>query len=168
MHKVGIGCGDMGGNHARAWTAHPDVEVVAVSDPDHQRAQKLAQTYNAQVYTDWESLINESTCTIVSVCTPACFHAPISIAAAEAGNHVLCEKPMALTLAEADAMLAAAEAHSVMAIAHQYRWNPDSRAMTDLVPQLGSPLYVRFHDAREVRPKTAMHSKRLRVDPFKI
>jgi predicted dehydrogenase len=96
-------------SHAEAFQAVPEAEVVAIADVDEERAKTLAEKYSVpQVYTSYEELLAKSGVDAVSVALPVFLHAPATIAALEAGKHVLCEKPMARTGAEAQAMVDAA------------------------------------------------------------
>ncbi|MEP3276407.1 MAG: Gfo/Idh/MocA family oxidoreductase [Stappiaceae bacterium] len=157
-----IGCGDMGNKHATAWTARPDASVVAVCDVNAERGRQLAEKLQAQFYGDWREAIADPQLDVVSICTPACTHHDIAVAAAGLGNHVLCEKSMALNLPDAEAMIAAADAQNVhLQISHQYRGLSRYKIMKKLVDEgtLGSPVFIRFMEMREVRPKLAMHRK---------
>ena len=115
MAKVGIGIigtGSIAGAHLRAYARYPELcRVVAVADIDRQRAQKFAAGAGDSVaaYGDYKELLRRDDIDAVSICTPPFAHAEIAVAALNAGKHVLVEKPMAASLAEADAMLAAAE-----------------------------------------------------------
>lgn len=166
--KVAIlGCGDMGAEHAVAWK-QAGADIAAVSDPDAERCQRLAKSYGAVACSDWQDAVRHESIDVVSVCTPVSQHRDLSVAAAEAGRHVLCEKPMALSLAEADAMIAAASANGVrIAVCHQYRGFGHFRTFKTLVDDgtLGSPLYMHMTDWREVRPKLAMHRRDMNGGP---
>jgi predicted dehydrogenase len=95
--------------HAEAFQMVPEAEVVAVADVDAQRAKALAEKYDIpQVFSSYEELLAQGGVDAVSVALPVFLHAPAAIAALEAGKHVLCEKPMARTSAEAQAMVDAA------------------------------------------------------------
>ena len=113
--KVGIiGCGGIGnGKHLEALKLVKNAEVVAFCDLIIERAQASAKKYgnpNAKIYTDYKKLLADCPeIEIIHVCTPNKSHAEISIAAMEAGKHVMCEKPMAKTAAEAEAMLEASK-----------------------------------------------------------
>jgi predicted dehydrogenase len=106
-----VGTGNIAGAHARGYKANAEqAQVVAVCDADEQRATEFATTHEfGTVYTDVETLLRVERPDAVSICTPNYLHAPQSIRALEAGTHVLCEKPMATTLADAEAMSKAAE-----------------------------------------------------------
>ncbi|AJY76672.1 Gfo/Idh/MocA family protein [Paenibacillus beijingensis] len=101
--KVGvIGAGSISGAHLGAYAANPDIELVAICDLNEQRAQETSAKYGIpNVYTDYRELLASSDAEAVSVCTWNNTHAEISIAALEAGKHVLCEKPLCKTVEEA-------------------------------------------------------------------
>jgi len=112
-----VGYAFMGAAHAHAWRTaarvfdlplQPRMVALCGRDPDAVRAAADRQGW-AGVETDWRALIARDDVQLVDVCTPGDLHAEISIAALEAGKHVLCEKPLANTAAEAEAMAAAAE-----------------------------------------------------------
>jgi predicted dehydrogenase len=96
-------------SHAEAFQMVPEAEVVAVADVDGERAKALAEKYGIpQVFSSYEELLARGGVDAVSVALPVFLHAPATIAALEAGKHVLCEKPMARSSAEAQAMVDAA------------------------------------------------------------
>lgn len=155
-----IGCGDMGTKHAAAWGERKDAKVVALCDHQLDRAERLAKRYNAEVHHHWRDAVLQEAVDVVSVCVPACDHRDVSVAAATAGRHVLCEKAMALTVGQSDEMLVAAKSNNVrLLVCHQYRSLSRFRTMKRLIDEglLGSPLFIRFTEMREVRPKLAMH-----------
>ncbi|MFC6603798.1 Gfo/Idh/MocA family protein [Ectobacillus funiculus] len=119
-----IGCGSIAQHrHLPEYAANAHVEIVAVCDINEERAKKTAEKYGATAYTSYEELVKSGTVDAVSVCTPNYLHAPISIAALEAGLHVLCEKPMAISQKEAEDMIAAANASGKkLMIAHNQRF----------------------------------------------
>jgi UDP-N-acetylglucosamine 3-dehydrogenase len=157
-----VGCGDMGAEHALAWQQSPDATITAVCDEAGDRCRDLAERYGATGHARWQDAIAQDGIDVVSVCVPVCLHRDVTVAAAQAGRHILCEKPMALTLAEADDMIVAARTHGVqLAVCHQYRGFGHFKTIRDLLNQdlLGSPLHMRMTDFREVRPKLAMHRR---------
>lgn len=121
-----IGCGSIAKHrHIPEFAAHPQVELAAFCDVVEERAAEFARQYEGDVYTDYRDLLRRSDIDAVSVCTPNVYHAPISIAAAEAGKHVLCEKPMATSRDEAQDMIRAAKERGVvLMIAHNQRLMP--------------------------------------------
>lgn len=95
--------------HLPEYEANPYVQIVAVCDSNKKRAKEIANKYGVNMYTDYNELINYEELDAVSVCTPNHLHAAISIAALQAGIHVLCEKPIATSKADAEMMIGAAE-----------------------------------------------------------
>jgi predicted dehydrogenase len=133
--RVGvIGLG-IGRHHIAGYQSHPDAEVVAIADLDEVRLKEIGDQYAVpKRYTTAEEMLAEETLDVVSVATPNKFHMPLAVAALEAGCHVLCEKPMALSAAEARQMLAAAEqADRRLMINFSYRFNEQSQALKERV-----------------------------------
>ena len=109
--KVGIiGCGKIAQvRHIPEYAANSNAEVYGFYDINQARAEELAKKYGGKAYTSYEELLADPEIVAVSVCAANHAHAEISIAALKAGKHVLCEKPMAVTLEECEAMVAAAK-----------------------------------------------------------
>jgi predicted dehydrogenase len=107
--KVGIiGVGQIGKRHIQGYAEMPDVEIVAVADVNEAEARRVAAEYGiGQVFTSFRDMLAVPEIQAVDVCLHNNFHAPVSIAAMEAGKDVYCEKPMAGTYADALAMDAA-------------------------------------------------------------
>lgn len=121
--------------HLPALTSHPRVEVVAICGRTPVRAEELARKYGIQqVFTDYRALIEDSRLDALVVATPDDLHYPITMDALDAGLHVLCEKPLALTAAQAKAMYDRAEAagrkHMVLFTS---RWIPPHRYVRQLL-----------------------------------
>ena len=109
--KVGIiGCGKIAQvRHIPEFAANPNSVPYGFYDINLARAEELAKKYGGKAYASYEELLADPSIEAVSVCAANHAHAEISIAALKAGKHVLCEKPMAVTLAECEAMVAAAK-----------------------------------------------------------
>ena len=109
--KVGIiGCGKIAQvRHIPEYAANSNAEVYGFYDINQARAEELAKKYGGKAYASYEELLADPEIVAVSVCAANHAHAEISIAALKAGKHVLCEKPMAVTLEECEAMVAAAK-----------------------------------------------------------
>lgn len=109
--KVGIiGCGKIAQvRHIPEYAANPNTEVYGFYDINLARAEELARQHGGKAYASYEELLADPEITAVSVCAANHAHAEISIAALKAGKHVLCEKPMAISLEECEAMVAAAK-----------------------------------------------------------
>jgi len=132
FYRVGIiGCGGIAnGKHMPALKKLPNVQMAAFCDIVPERAQKACEDFGAagaKVYSDFKALVAAGGLDAVHVCTPNKSHAPISIACLDAGMHVMCEKPMAKTTAEAKAMVEAARrSGKKLSIGYQNRFRPDS------------------------------------------
>lgn len=123
--KVGvIGCGSIAKyRHLPEYAANEHVEVVAVCDIIEERVNEFAKEYNAKAYTDYKELLADDSIDVISVCLPNYLHAPASIAASNAGKHVLVEKPMATSRGEAEAMIEAAKENGKkLMIGHNQRF----------------------------------------------
>jgi len=104
--KIGIvGTGMISRAHIKGYGETPDVEVAAVCDIRAERAQATAESLGVAAYTDYRRMFSEAGLDAVSVCTPPSTHAAITVAAAEAGLHVLCEKPMSMNATQARQMV---------------------------------------------------------------
>lgn len=121
-----IGCGSIAKyRHIPEYALLSEVEMVAFCDPVIERAQHYADEYGGKAYANYEDLLKQEKVDIVSVCTPNYLHAPVSIAAANAGAHVLVEKPMATTEAEGLEMIEAAKRNQVsLMVGHNQRLMP--------------------------------------------
>lgn len=143
MRKLGvgvIGCGGISSAHLWAYRELADeCDVIAVCDPREEAARARAAQFDVpQVHTDYERLLADERIQVVSVCTPHFLHAPVSIAAARAGKHVICEKPMAMTVGECHEMIAAANANRTFLTVGSERVNPRFRFIRErVVPELG-------------------------------
>jgi UDP-N-acetylglucosamine 3-dehydrogenase len=134
--RVGvIGCGSIAQHrHLPEYQVNPNVELVAVCDINQERALEVAEKYSVLSYTTYEELLKSAEVDAVSVCTPNYLHAPITIAALEAGLHVLCEKPMATSKEEAEAMIGAAEKNGKkLMIGHNQRFVPSHQKARQLI-----------------------------------
>lgn len=125
-----IGCGGIAnGKHMPTLAKMSDVEMVAFCDIIPERAAEAAKKYgtaDARCYTDYRDLLADPAVDNVRVLTQNRLHAEITIAALEAGKHVICEKPMCITADEAKAMIAARDrANKVLAIGYQHKFDAD-------------------------------------------
>jgi predicted dehydrogenase len=134
MLKVAlVGIGFMGRMHSTVYGTLPNAKVVATVDYDLARAKEAAETHGAQWFTNLADAFANVEIDAVDICLPTDEHRTFTVEAAEAGKHVLCEKPMALTLEDADAMIAAAKANNVrLMIAHCIRFWPEYAYVTQL------------------------------------
>jgi predicted dehydrogenase len=109
-----IGAGYMGERHARIFAGLPDVELLAVCDVREAAARELGARTGAEAYTDYRALLQRDDLDAVSVCTPDALHRDPCELALRGGRHVLVEKPIATTVADAEAIVAAAAAAGVV------------------------------------------------------
>ena len=136
MIRVGIiGCGKIAQvRHLPEYAANPNAQVVAYYDKNMARAEEMAAKYGGKVYDSFYQLIDEPDIDAVSICVENRSHAEICTAALYAGKHVLCEKPMAVTLAECESMVAAAERNGKhLMIGHNMRFDPVHRKARKLL-----------------------------------
>ena len=119
-----IGCGKITQvRHAPEYAENPNCELVGWYDALPERAQAMADAYGGRVCASVDELLSLRP-DAVSVCVANCDHAPVTIQALEAGCHVLCEKPMAVTMDECEQMLAAAtRIGKRLMIGHNQRFN---------------------------------------------
>jgi len=150
-----IGCGGIAnGKHLPALSKLDNVELVAFCDIVVEKAQTAAEKYGvagAHVYEDYTELLKDTSIDVVHVCTPNDSHANISIAALESGKHVMCEKPMAKTAADARRMVEAAKrTGKKLTIGYNNRFRPDSLYLKKVVEEgdLGEVYYAKAHAIR--------------------
>jgi predicted dehydrogenase len=137
--KVGvIGLG-VGRGHAKAYHEMEGAELVALADQDLAWAEQTAAAMeNPRVYPTPEALLADSDVEAVSICLPTRFHCEATLAALEAGKHVLVEKPMASNLAEAERMREAARASGkTLAVSHNQRFTPQARFLERFIREGG-------------------------------
>ncbi|MCH5585272.1 Gfo/Idh/MocA family oxidoreductase [Shimazuella sp. AN120528] len=134
MIRYGIvGCGHIAKKHVAAIANVEGAVLTAVCDTNEERLQEFV-TDNVQGFLDLKDMLSSDLVDVVSICTPSGLHKALTIQVAEAKKHVVVEKPMALTLEDADAMMEACERNNVkMAVVHPNRFRP---AIIELRKQL--------------------------------
>ncbi|MDR3634794.1 MAG: Gfo/Idh/MocA family oxidoreductase [Isosphaeraceae bacterium] len=138
-----VGCGKVGQTHALALSSLPESEFVAVCDANRDRAETFAARFGASAYTDVAAMVNGSGVEAVLIATPHPLHAEAAVRAAEGGAHVLIEKPMAATLEDCDAILAAAgKARITLGVISQRRLYEPVRRMKQAIDagKVGRPV----------------------------
>jgi predicted dehydrogenase len=146
--RVGIvGAGSMGNVHAPAWKslAAKGAELVGIHAARSTSAQELAAKYGAKAYPTYESLLDEVD--IVDLCVPTDLHREMAVKAAAAGKHIICEKPIALTLDDGRAMIEACDKAGVrLFIAQVLRFVPQYASAQSVVAsgQIGKPAVMRL------------------------
>ena len=141
-----IGTGHLGKHHVRILASMPEVDLVGIYDQNPEVAAGLAQEHGTVSFSSPEELWKEAEAVILAV--PTFAHAQLGIETLERGLHLMVEKPMASTLEEADAMLAAKKDDRVLAVGHVEFYNPAVQALLD---QGGVP---RFIEAQRLSPFT--------------
>lgn len=140
--RVGvIGVGHLGRHHARLLAANPAAHLVGVVDPDPTRREAAAAATGAEACDDHRALLGRIDA--VSIAVPTVDHARVARDFIDAGVHVLVEKPMTSTLAEAEALIAAADRAGVtLAVGHTERFNP---AVAAAIPLVTAPRFIEVH-----------------------
>ncbi|PEL07747.1 Gfo/Idh/MocA family protein [Bacillus sp. AFS017336] len=154
--KVGIiGCGGIAnGKHMPSLAALDNVEMVAFCDIIEERAIKAKKqfgTEEAKTYTDYKELLKDQSIDVMHVCTPNKSHSFITIDSLEADKHVMCEKPMAKTSAEAKAMVEASKrTGKKLTIGYQNRFRSDSQYLSQVCQnnELGEIYFAKAHAIR--------------------
>jgi predicted dehydrogenase len=159
-YRVGVightGRGDYGHGLDTVWLNLPEVEIVAVADPNDDGHAAAAKRLGApRAFADYRKLLDETKPDIVSIC-PRWLdrHFEMAVAAAERGIHIYMEKPMCRTLDEADRMVAACGKHNVkLAIAHQTRYSPVIQVIRNLITEgkIGKVLELRGRGKEDQR-----------------
>lgn len=142
---IGVGIGRV---HLDGYKKLGDqVEIFGVCDLNEERAQKTARDFGAKhVFTDYHELLAQEELDAVSVCTPNAFHAEVALAAIEANKHVLCEKPMADTLASAEKIVVATrKSDKIFMMGMNNRFRGDTQVLKTLIErgELGDIYYAK-------------------------
>jgi len=125
-----IGCGMISEFHAASIKDLPNGRIVAAADSVEERAQAFARKHGCDAYSDYRDMLRRDDIHIVNVCTPSGAHLEPAVAAANAGKHVICEKPIEVTLERADALIHACDRNRVMLCAiFPLRFSPVARAL---------------------------------------
>lgn len=151
--KVGIiGVGGIAGAHYKGYVAN-GAKVVAIADVNPAALEARQREWDiSHLFTDYRDLLKLQEIEAVSVCTPNALHYPATIAAVKAGKHILCEKPISLSLAEATAMIkAAAKAKVTLQINHHLRSNGAGFKAKQILDSgaLGRVTFIRLRQAHD-------------------
>lgn len=125
LNAAVIGVGSIGQHHARNYADLPGVQLVAVADASEPLAERIGHRYNAPFETDYRTLLDTYKPDLVSVAVPTNLHFEVAQEAIKRGIHVLVEKPITETVAQAQALIALAKQHNVrLMVGHIERFNP--------------------------------------------
>lgn len=146
--KIGIiGTGSISNMHMSGYTRMKNVEVIAACDINEERVKEFAQKYNIpNIFTDYNKMLEMEELDAVSVTTWNNIHAPASIAALNAGKHVLCEKPLALNADQAREMVEAAEkSEKILMVGFCRRFGDNAKALKEMIDggDLGKIYYAK-------------------------
>lgn len=149
-----VGVAGIGFSHARALKDFEGVELYAACDVVPEVLEKFCEQFNIpHKFVDYEEFL-QSEVEVVSICTPHFLHAEQAIAALKAGKHVLCEKPLAISVSEVDAMVEAAQkAKGKAGVVFQHRLDPPVQAVKKLMPEIGE-LVRGFYEGHSFRTMT--------------
>lgn len=146
--RIGIiGCGQMGEWHLNAYRYMDSVQLVSFMDTDIEKANHLARKIHANAYADYREMFQKENLDAVSICTVPFVHKGITLEALEAGIHVLCEKPLAVSVAEAQEMTEKAkQKNKVLLVAFKFRFFDEVRNAKQLLDKgvLGKILSFRL------------------------
>ncbi len=150
-----IGCGGAAWIGHLPWIwEHPAAELTAVCDSDPRRAQQAAERYGAEALTDYNQALKRPDIDAVVIATPPASHCEIACAAAEAGKHILLEKPMGRTVSECDQMASVAERNRVhLMLGHEKRFSLASEKIRQLIDRgvIGEVFYLVLHWGASVK-----------------
>lgn len=147
--KLGVavlGYGFMGTTHLSAWRHIDECEIKAVMGRTLEKVKKVAEKFGIDAYNNFEDVLKREDVQIIDVCTPTYTHAKYAITSMNAGKNVFVEKPIALTLRDADAMTEAAKKNKVkFMVGHVLRFFPEYMKIKDLIDQgmIGDPIIAR-------------------------
>ncbi len=151
--KIGIiGSGNIAAHHVKGYVSN-GAEIVAIADVSVAMLERRKKDWNVErVYTDYNELLAQSDIEAVSICTPNAYHHPATIAAAKAGKHILCEKPLSLSLTQAQEMIdVCKKAGVVLQINHHLRSNPAAYKAKQMIDagDLGTISFIRLRQAHD-------------------
>jgi predicted dehydrogenase len=140
-----IGVGTFGRQHARIYSEHPQVELLAVADINEDSARQVADIYGVKAYSDYEQMLADPGIHAISVVVPDTRHREPCISAASRGKHILVEKPLATSVDDGKAIIEAAEKNNViLMVDFMNHWNPPFAAARKSILQgeIGELLYI--------------------------
>ena len=155
-----IGCGMIAGWHARAVSQIEGIRLSGFTDANFNAAAAFSREYGNKTFSSVEELLSSKDIDVVSICTPSGLHAELAIKAANAGKHIITEKPMAITLKECDDIIKACERNKVkMAVISQLRFSPDIMELKNAVENgllgklVSGDIYMKFYRSQEYYDK---------------
>ena len=156
-----IGTGLWGGLHSRVYGEAAGVELLGVADIVEERAKAVAEEHGAKHYTDYRGLLEDDRIKAVSIVTPDFAHTEIALAAAGAGKHILCEKPLATSVEECREIVNAADKAGVkLMVDFHARWSPPFYKAWEAIRagEIGEPQHVYYRLNDRISVPTGMLS----------
>ena len=164
MNRLGfgiIGCGVISNWHAKAIGEIEGIRLVGVTDVYKDSSDKFALDYGVYSFDSTDEMLANSQIDVICICTPSGLHAPLALQAAEAGKHIILEKPMALNLKETDEIIAACKKNNVkLTVISQLRFTEAASKLKEAVDQglLGKlvmgDIYMKYHRSQEYYDKS--------------
>lgn len=131
-----VGCGHIAKKHAEAIQNAEGAELVAVCDTNPQRLQEYVDQFGVKGYTDLGEMLKNDQINVVNICTPSGYHAPLAVQAADAGKHVVVEKPISLTLEDAERIIEACNRNGVkLSVVHPNRFRPAIKLLKEAMDE---------------------------------
>ncbi len=166
LNSAVVGCGAIHIAHINGILNCGYAKLQAVCDQDETLARKVSEQHNCKYYISYQDLLKDDSIDVIHLCTPHYLHSPMAIQALQAGKHVLCEKPMALTVEECKEMeQASIKAHKYLGISLQNRYNPTTRYILELLASkrfgglLGGRAFVTWNRDAEYYTKSPWRGK---------
>ncbi|MEN6640939.1 MAG: Gfo/Idh/MocA family oxidoreductase [Armatimonadia bacterium] len=141
-----IGLGNIAGTHIAQWQKIEGAQIVAGSDISAENVAKAEASCGLKGYSDWKVMLDEQQPDMVSICTPPFLHREMAVECLQRGIHVLCEKPMAATLEDAEALAEAAKtAKAILMIAYCHRFHGPMMKAKEVLDSgiIGKPIFFR-------------------------
>ena len=145
-----VGAGHLGTYHAEKFFKIENSDLVAICDPDTEKATALAEKYSCKAFSDYKEVTDKVDAVLIAAPTP--LHFEIAKHFIENGKHVLIEKPITTTVEEAETLCAlASEKKVVLQVGHVERFNP---ALVSAKKQLKEPLFIECHRLAPFKPRS--------------
>lgn len=155
LKTIVVGCGNMGSSHARSYHKLPGFELAGVVDRNAQNREKLSIELGVDSFDDFDIALAKLSPDVVSICTYPDTHASLAMKSLQAGAHLFIEKPLAVTVAEAEKIVElAVNLKKKITVGYILRVHPSWKKFIELARNLGSPLVMRMNLNQQSSGKT--------------
>ena len=155
LKTIVVGCGNMGSSHARAYYKLPGFELAGVVDRNPQNREKLSAELGVDSFDEFDTALKKINPDVVSICTYPDTHASLAIKGLNAGAHLFIEKPLAVTVEEAELIVSLArKLNKKVTVGYILRVHPSWKKFISLAQALGSPLVMRMNLNQQSSGKT--------------